>query len=117
MIKTALEVIMNSKVKIFSYWFLLTLSKWISNPNILSVEFSYFKNTLFILISSVQKKKSNLHHKNMKSILYGTQEKEHNTLFFIPEVVKMLDGVRLVENLSIKDIALTCVALINCIDI
>ena len=29
----------------------------------------------------------------------------------------MLDGVRLVETLSINYIALTCVSLINCIDI
>ena len=53
----------------------------------------------------------------MTYILYGTQEKETTNFFFIPEVVKMLDGVRLVETLSINDIALTCVALINCIDI
>ena len=53
----------------------------------------------------------------MKSVLYDSQEEEYNNLFFIPEVVKILDGVRLVEILSINDIALTCVTLVNGIDI
>ena len=93
------------------------MSKWISEPKFSSVEFYSLKNKFFVLISSVQIKKSNFHHNNLKSILYSSQDKDQNIFYFIPEVVKNFDGVRLVENLYINDIELTFVSLIDCIDV
>ena len=37
--------------------------------------------------------------------------------YFSPEVIKMTDGIRMFEKLSINDVALTCVSLQNCVQI
>ena len=45
------------------------------------------------------------------------QNDANNVLYFVPEIVKKFDGVRMVDMLSIKDIALTYVAVHNCLEI
>ena len=112
--KTAVEVILASRDKLYVDTFLLNLSRWISNPTFSCNEFHFLKDSIFTIIAA--EKSNTYHHNNLRSVILQNQS-EDEVLYFAPEVVKMLDGVRMLESLSINDVALTCVALLNCIEI
>ena len=50
-------------------------------------------------------------------MVHQDQDDFENGLCFAPEVVKMLDGERIMDSLSINDIAFTCVAFMNCVEV
>ena len=114
MTKTALKGILTAKKNKYSLNFILTLSKWISNPTISCEEFHVIKNTLFVIIAAT-KAGGKYNHNNIQSVLEEDQNKDENGLYFSPYVIKMMDGIRMFEKLSINDVALTCVSLQNCI--
>ena len=115
MAKTALELILTAKNNKYSLNFMLTLSKWISNPTFSCEEFHVIKNTLFVIIAATICGK--YHHNNILSVLDQNQKEDEDGLYFSPEVIKMTDGIRMFEKLSINDVALTCVSLQNCVQI
>ena len=117
MAKSALEIIMTSKNKKYSDKLLLEIIIWISNPDCSSDSFNVLKNTLFVIIAAVKTKKTNIHHNNIKSVIHDKQDNDGNTLYFVEDIVKVFDGVKIMDTISINDIALTCVALINCVEI
>ena len=67
-VKTALELILTAKNKNHLLNFMLTLSKWISNPNFSCEEFHVIKNTLFVIIAAT-KTGGTYHHNNILSVL------------------------------------------------
>ena len=95
----------------------MKLSKWISNPTVCSEEFMILKNTLFIVISAALAKDINYHHNNIKNILHAEQDNDHNILYFVPEIASKYDGMKIVDNLAIKDMALAYVAIANCLEV
>ena len=115
-VKTALEVVLTAKDEIFSSNFLLSLSKWITNPTFCSNEFHVIKNSLFVIISAAKNSKM-YHHNNLKTVLHDDKNKIDDKLYFVPEIIKIMDGVRMMDTLSINDVAFTCVLLRNCIQI
>ena len=115
MAKTALELILTAKNNKYSLNFMLTLSKWISNPTFSCEEFHVIKNTLFVVIAAT--KCGKYHHNNIISVLEQNQNQDEDELYFSSDVIKMTDGIRMFEKLSINDVALTCVSLQNCIEI
>ena len=92
------------------------LSKWISNPTFSCEEFHVIKNTLFVIIVAT-KAGGKYHHNNILSVLEQNQNQDEDGLYFSSDVIKMTDGIRIFEKLSINDVALTCVSLQNCIEI
>ena len=92
------------------------LSKWISNPTFSCEEFHIIKNTLFIIIVAT-KAGGKYHHNNIISVLEQNQNQDEDELYFSSDVIKMTDGIRIFDKLSINDVALTCVSLQNCIEI
>ena len=114
--KTAFELILTVKNNTYSLNFILTLSKWISNPTFSCDEFHVIKNTLFVVIAAT-KSGGKYHHNNILSVLDQNQKEDEDGLYFSSEVIKMTDGIRMFEKLSINDVALTCVSLQNCIQI
>ena len=74
------------------------------------------KNTLFVIIVAT-KDCGKYHHNNILPVLEQHQNQDEDGLYFSPDVIKMKDGIRIFENLSINDVALTCVSLQNCIQI
>ena len=116
-VKLALELIFYSKGKKFTNNMLLNLSKWISNPTVCSEEFMILKNTLFIVISAALAKDLNYHHNNIKNILHAEQDNDHNILYFVPEIASKYDGMKIVDNLAIKDMVLVYVAITNCLEV
>ena len=115
-VKTAMEVIMTSKNKRYSDNFLLNMSKWISNPTFSCNEFQTMKDTIFIIIAS-EKKFIKYHHNNLKQVIQKNQSEENEDLIFDSEIIQMFDGVRMIENISINNVALTCIAMRNCIKV
>ena len=115
-VKTAMEVIMTSKNKRYSDNFLLNMSKWISNPTFSCNEFQTMKDTIFIIIAS-EKKFIKYHHNNLKQVIQKNQSEENEDLIFDSEIIQMFDGVRMIENISINDVALTCIGMRNCIEV
>ena len=92
------------------------LSKWISNPTFSCEEFCVIKNTLFVIIVAT-KAGGKYHHNNILSVLEQNQNQDEDGLYFSSDVIKMTDGIRMFEKLSINDVALTCVSLQNCVQI
>ena len=115
MAMTALELILTAKNNKYSLNFMLTLSKWISNPTFSCEEFHVIKNTLFVIIAAT--KCGKYHHNNILSVLDQNQKEDEDGLYFSPEVIKMTDGKRMFEKLSSIDVALTCVSLQNYVQI
>ena len=118
--KTALEVILSATNKDITEHILIQLGTWIADPKFSSNEFMYLKNTLFLTIAAgLPKNKTNYHHANLKIILDKKQSnnKKERNLYFVPQVIKKFDGMKVMESLSVNDIALTCIALINCVEI
>ena len=50
-------------------------------------------------------------------MLHEEKNKTDEKLYFVSEIIKMMDGVRMMDTLSINDVAFTCVSLMNCIQI
>ena len=115
-VKTSLEVVLTAKDEIYSTNFLLSLSKWITNPTFCSNEFHVIKNSLFLIISAAKNSKT-YHHNKLKTVLDEEKNKTDEKLYFVSEIIKMMDGVRMMDTLSINDVAFTCVSLMNCIQI
>ena len=95
-VKTALELILTAKNKNHLLNFMLTLSKWISNPNFSCEEFHIIKNTLFVIIAALQSG-GTYHHNNILLLLDQNKKEDTDGLYFSPEVVKMTDGIRMFE--------------------
>ena len=56
MIKTAFEVVMTTKSKLFQHKFLIKISKCLTNTTLHSDEFVFIKNTMFVILASMMKK-------------------------------------------------------------
>ena len=87
-----------------------------SNPRFTCKEFHIIKNDLFVIIS-VTKAGGKYHNNNIQSVFKQDQNKNEDGLYFSPGVIKMTVGIRMIEKLSINDVALTCVSLKNCTEI
>ena len=77
--KDSIGANLDSQNNKYSLNFMLTLSKWISNPTFSCEEFHVIKNTLFVVIAAT-KSGGKYHHNNILSVLNQNQKEDEETV-------------------------------------
>jgi len=91
--------------------------EWIANPEFDSSPFLFLKNTLFVLLAIVVNKDMSINYRNVQAVMENNQTNDIDEIFFVKPVISKYNGAKMNTFLSINDIALTCIAMKNFIEI